>query len=271
MPTNGKNGTLRTTDGVSISYLARMADQGRPAIALVHSLAMDHRFWDPVAERIGDRACVVAIDARGHGQSGKPEGPYTVERMAKDVHEVVGQLGLARVAIAGASMGGCVALQFAAMYPQTVTAAGLLDTTAWYGPTAPADWEGRAAKAAKEGLAALVDFQKTRWFSDEFRRQQPQVVERCIEVFLANDPRAYAESCRMLGAFDARALMKDVRVPTCVLVGEEDYAAPPDMARALHEGIAGSTLTIVPKARHLTPLEVPELVAGKLLSVMGIQ
>jgi 3-oxoadipate enol-lactonase len=248
-----------------------MAAPERPAIALVHSRAMDHRFWDAVADRIGERASIVAVDARGHGQSGKPEGPYTVERMAQDVHEVVRHLGLPRVAIAGASMGGCVALQFAAMYPQAVTAAGLFDTTAWYGPTAPQDWAGRAAKATQEGLAALVDFQKTRWFSDEFRRRQPEVVERCIEVFLANDPRAYAESCRMLGAFDARALMKDVRVPTCVLVGEEDYAAPPEMSRALHQGIAGSTLTIVPQARHLTPLEVPDLVARQLLTVMSIQ
>ncbi len=47
-------------------------------------------------------------------------------------------------------------------------------------------------------------------------------------------------------------------MPTAVVVGEEDYAAPVAMAQALHDGIAGSTFTVLPKARHLTPLEVPD-------------
>ena len=49
-----------------------------------------------------------------------------------------------------------------------------------------------------------------------------------------------------------------------VVVGDEDYAAPPAMAQVMHEGIAGSTLTVIPKARHLTFLEVPGVVAGEL-------
>ena len=67
---------------------------------------------------------------------------------------------------------------------------------------------------------------------------------------------------------DGRALMREVKVPTCVIVGEEDYAATPAMARALHEGIAASTFTEIPQARHLTPLETPEIVARELHALL---
>jgi 3-oxoadipate enol-lactonase len=60
-----------------------------------------------------------------------------------------------------------------------------------------------------------------------------------------------------------------VRAPCSVIVGEEDYAAPVDMAQALHDGIAGSSLTIIPNARHLTPLETPDVIARELVSLFG--
>lgn len=53
-------------------------------------------------------------------------------------------------------------------------------------------------------------------------------------------------------------------MPAAIIVGEEDYATPLAMAQALHDGIAGSTLTVLPGARHLTPLEVPDRIATEL-------
>lgn len=259
--------TLLTSDGVPIAYRARQADAGLPVVALVHSLAMDHRFWDPVAERLEGRASVVTIDARGHGRSGRGQAPCTASRMAQDLLEVLDHLQVPRAVVGGASMGGCVALQFAGSFPARTAGLALIDTTAWYGPTAPQDWEGRADKAVEQGLRALVDFQVTRWFSDEFRAHEPQMVQACVETFLANDLQAYVATCRMLGAFDGRSLLMDIRVPARVLVGEEDYAAPVAMAQALHEGIGGSRLVVIPGARHLTPLEVPDVVAAHLLEL----
>lgn len=257
--------TLIASDGVPIAWQAR--GTGLPAVALVHSLAMDHRFWDPVAQLLEGRAVVITIDARGHGKSGHGGKPFTAQRVADDLLEVMDHLRISRAVVGGASMGGCVALQFAGSYPQRTAGLALIDTTAWYGPTALKDWEDRAGKAMAQGLASLVDFQKTRWFSDAFRAREPQAVQACIDTFLANDLESYAAACRMLGRFDGRALLKDVGVPTRVLVGEEDYAAPVPMAQAMHEAITGSKLEIIPGARHLTPLEVPDIVAANLLDL----
>ncbi|MGF6753515.1 alpha/beta fold hydrolase [Paraburkholderia sp. GAS42] len=255
-------------DGTRIGYSLYGGTRNPIRVVLVHSLAMDRHFWTPVVQKLLPRASVLAIDARGHGASDKAAGPYTVPLFAQDVHDVVAALQFQPVLIAGASMGGCVALQLAATCPDICTAVGLIDTTAWYGETASQDWNARAQKAETGGLAPLVDFQATRWFSDAFRADHPDVLQRCVDTFLRNDVAAFAATGRMLGDFDGRALMPDVKVPCCVIVGEEDYAATPAMARALHAGIAGSTLVEVPKARHLTPLETPDVVAAELHTLL---
>lgn len=244
------------------------AGNGRK-IVLIHSLAMDGAFWQQVAEKLSESAEVLALDCRGHGASDKPAGPYTVELFADDVMCVLDAVGWSSAVIAGASMGGCVALAAAAKHPDRVDGLGLIDTTAFYGPDAPTAWAGRAQKALDGGMKALIDFQKTRWFSDGFREAHPEAVESAIGVFLANDVKAYAETCRMLGACDVREALPGFDVPAAILVGEEDYATPVAMAEEMHAAIKGSTLKVIKGARHFTPLEVPDVIADELAELLS--
>lgn len=236
---------------------------------LIHSLAMDGSFWSDVADRLHDDCDVLLYDCRGHGRSDKPKGPYSVEQFADDLADLLAAVGWPSAVVAGASMGGCVALAFAAAYPDKLDGLGLFDTTAWYGPTAPQDWEGRAQKSQSAGLASLVAFQTTRWFSDGFRAAHPEVVEQAVSVFLANDLGAYAETCRMLGQADKRDALANIRVPTCIAVGSEDYATPIAMAQAMRDAIAGATLDVIPNVRHLTPLECPDIIAAALRNILA--
>jgi 3-oxoadipate enol-lactonase len=259
----------RTRDGTRLAYT--LYDHPAPSrhVVLIHSLAMDRSFWRPVAERLAPTASVLIHDCRGHGRSDKPHGPTTVELHSDDLADLVEQLGWRTALVAGASMGGCIALAFAIRHPARVSALGLVDTTAWYGPDAPKNWEQRANAAVSSGLSSLIDFQLTRWFGDEFRADNPQLVKDCVDVFLRNDVAAYAQTCRMLGACDLRAGLASILVPTAIMVGEEDYATPPAMAQAMHEAIAGSTLAVLPGARHLTPLERPADIAAALEALLG--
>ena len=258
------DGTHRLKDGVRIGYTLLGDPASSHRVALVHSLAMDRAFWRPVADRLSDRACVLIADCRGHGASDKPAGPYTVERFADDLAELLDHLGWRAALVAGASMGGCVALGFAAAHPARTAALGLVDTTAWYGADAPVQWAERARRALDAGLASLVEFQTTRWFSDRFRSAHPEIVADCVRRFVANDPAAYAASCRMLGECDLRGALPGIRAPAAVLVGEEDYATPLAMAQTLADSIAGASLEVLAGARHLTPLEDPAAVSAFL-------
>jgi 3-oxoadipate enol-lactonase len=235
---------------------------------LIHSLAMDRLFWRPVVERLADHAAVLTYDCRGHGESDKPKGPYTVELFAGDLADLLDHVGWLSAVVAGASMGGCIALAFAAAHPLRTAGLGLIDTTAWYGPEAPKQWAERASRAATAGMGALVEFQTTRWFGDAFRKQRPDVVKHCVDVFLRNEVAAYVETCNMLGAADLRAALPAMTMPTAIVVGEEDYATPVAMAEAMHQAIAGSTLTVLKGGRHLTPLEMPDAIAQELRALM---
>lgn len=262
---------LVLSDGCAIATtLYGAANAGQARIALVHSLAMDRLFWRSVAERLAGHAAVLTYDARGHGESDKPVGPYSTARFAQDLLELLDHAGWGTAVVAGASMGGCVALDFAATHPERTAGLGLIDTTAWYGPEARSQWAERAKRAQDAGLGTLVGFQIERWFSDSFRTAHPGVVQRAVETFLRNDIDAYAASCVMLGAADLRAALPKIAAPTAVIVGEEDYATPVAMAEALANGIAGARLTVIRGARHLTPLERPDVVAGELRRLAGL-
>lgn len=262
-----KHSRAVTSDGTQIAYRL-LAEGRRQRVALLHSLAMDHSFWLPVIGRLANRADVLAIDCRGHGGSGKPAGPYRVERFADDLAQVLDVIRWPSAVVAGASMGGCISLAFAARHPGRVDGLGLIDTTAWYGEDAPRVWEERGQKAVQGGMAALIEFQRTRWLSPQFREQHPAVLDRLLEVFLDNDVEAYRESCRMLGACDLRPALSDFRFPVRIMVGAEDYATPPAMAEALRDAIPGASLRVIEGVRHFSPVEAPQVIAAEIAALL---
>lgn len=257
--------TAVTRDGVKLSYELHQGGAGR--CVLVHSLALDAEFWAGVLPYLAGEADVLVYDCRGHGRSGQPTGPQPVARHADDLADLLDAVGWRSAVVAGASMGGCISLAFAARHTQRVDGLGLFDTTAWYGPDAPKAWEERGQKAMAEGMAALIPFQKTRWVTEAFLASHPQVVEAAIKTFVANRPEIYLETCRMLGAADLRKLPK-FDFDTRIAVGIEDYATPVAMAETLHALIPGSSLTVFDKARHLTPLETPDRVGAEIKTLL---
>jgi 3-oxoadipate enol-lactonase len=177
--------TATAPDGTRIIW-HRAGTKGATPLLLVHSLAMSAAFWDRVLPLLADGFDIVVPDCRGHGASGRPPGPYTVEQFADDMASVLDEAGLSRPIVAGCSMGGCVALAFAIRHAARVRALGLIDTTAWYGADAPEAWRGRAEQGLQKGLASLVGFQTTRWFSDAFREHHKDQVDKLVDIFLAN-------------------------------------------------------------------------------------
>jgi 3-oxoadipate enol-lactonase len=270
MPTALKHASFTLADGSTLGYTVRAgAIPAAPKLVMIHSLALDRSVWDGVVERLDNVADILTYDCRGHGLSDRRPRAYTAELFAGDLAELLDHVGWEQATIAGCSMGGCVALAFGGLTPQRTSALGLIDTTAWYGPNAAANFKERADAARAKGMAALFDFQSTRWFSDEFRARHPDVLKRTLDVFVASDVECYAATCQLLGEVDTRAHLANFRMPVAIVVGEEDYATPVAMAKELHAAIPRSTLTIVPGARHLTPIEFPDIVASELRALIG--
>jgi 3-oxoadipate enol-lactonase len=262
-----QRGETVVADGARIAW--RLWPGGAARVACIHSLALDGGIWEGVAAALAGRASLLAPDCRGHGASGRMPGPYRTAMMADDLAAVMADLGWPAATIAGCSMGGCIAQDFAARHAARTAGLVLLDTTAWYGADAPAAWRQRAATAQQDGMRALRPFQAARWFSDGFNLAHPEVLDHWLGVFERNDVGCYAATCAMLGATDLRPLLPGIAAPTRVLVGEHDHATPPAMARLLAESIPGATLTVLPGARHITAVECPQAIAASIASVLA--
>ncbi|HEY0450300.1 alpha/beta hydrolase [Actinophytocola sp.] len=237
-------------------------------VLLLHSLAMSGELWRPLVEKLEPHARVVAMDARGHGESAWDGSAFAIEDLAGDAAGLIARLGDGPVAVAGMSMGGCVAVSLAGTHPDLVSRLVLADTTATYGPGKAAAWAQRAGDAIGKPRDKQLEFQLDRWFSPDFLEREPVEAKRLADLFLATDSGAHAQACLALGAFDGTAMLPSITADTLVVVGEHDYATPPAMASALADGIPRARLRVFEGARHFSLFEAPgalDLVAAHLL------
>lgn len=143
---------------------AGSSPQGR-RVVLIHSLGLDATLWNEVAAHLPESITVCAYDCRGHGLSGAGALPYSMQGFAEDLRRLLDHLGWPDVELAGCSMGGCIAMEFAARHPQRVAVLTLIDTTAWYGPESAQLWSQRAQMALDAGMRAMGERQVEQWFS----------------------------------------------------------------------------------------------------------
>lgn len=242
-----------------------------PAVVLLHPLALSAEVWRPLVET-SPGLRFIGVDAPGHGATRWDGQPFTVEDMAEDAAGVLESLGVRQAGLVGLSMGGSTAVVLAARRPDLISSLILVDTTACYGDDRVDVWEQRANRASTVAREDQIPFQLDRWFSPGTLKRDPGTVQRVSEIFLGTDTRAHAAACRALGGFDGRALLEAIQAPTLVVVGSDDYATPPSMARELHAGIAGSRLHVLDGTRHLGVFDEPQawcVVTDHLAATIG--
>ena len=113
-----------TVNGVRINY--KIGSQGQ-AVVLLHGYTQTSHMWLPLMPQLATSHTVVAPDLRGAGNSERPQGGYDKKTMAKDIHELVRQLGFKQVSLVGHDIGLMVAYAYAAQYPDEVSKVVLMD------------------------------------------------------------------------------------------------------------------------------------------------
>ena len=183
--------------------------------------------------------------------------PFTVEDMADDAAAVIEATAPGPVGVIGLSMGGSTALVLATRRPDLVSRVVLADASACYGPDRIERWAERAHLAEFKPREQQLEFQRDRWFGTAFQEAHPETVSRVCDIFLRTTGAAHAAACRALGGLDATDQLGKITAPALVMVGSEDYATPPAMARAIAAGIPGAELMMLEGARHMSLVERP--------------
>ena len=240
-----------TSTGTRIAYFIS-GRPWRPSLVLTHALGSDHTMWDPQAEALKAQYYIIAIDNLGHGESDAPDGDYKVTDLAAAVTAVADAAELEQFHYCGLSVGGITGLQLAAHHGDRLLSLTLSNAAARIG--SPELWSERIQTARTSGMSALVDGVIARWFSPGFAERHPDRYERARSTLLATDPDGYAGVCAALRDADLSDTVSSITVPTLVIGGEHDEAAPVEQARWLHEQIAGSRLVEL-SAAHISNLD----------------
>lgn len=247
-----------TINGVGLNLAETGDPENDAAIVFLHYFGGSARTWGPVMERLAGPFRCLAPDARGWGDSDAPPMGYTVAAMADDVGRLIAALGLTRYTLVGHSMGGKAAQALAALHPAGLERM-LLAAPSPLSPE-PMTEEARAKmragwgreEAARETLKTIAKLPLGR-----------EVEEAVIADTLRASRVAWESWADEGSREDLSALAAKIEVPTHVLVGAADLVLPPDvLRREVVEKIAGATLTVVPRAGHLLPLEDAAAVAG---------
>src|SRR5215472_12958894 len=168
-----------------------------PVLMMSNSLGTNLHMWDLQAPSFTKHFRLVRYDRRGHGKSGVPKGPYSMEMLGCDALAVMDGLGLAKVSWCGLSMGGMVGQWLGANAPERIDRLILSNTHSFYPDKAL--WDERIKNARDKGLAAAVEPTMERWFSKEFRerarryrahaRDVPPDTGRRLRRLLRGDPQ----------------------------------------------------------------------------------
>jgi len=230
-----------------------------PALLLLHAFPLGLVMWDEQVMALADAFRVVRFDCRGFGGSPPGDGLLTMERIADDAAGVLDRLDIPSAVIAGLSMGGYAALAFVRRHADRLRGLVLADTRAGAdSPEARATRAAQAEKVRREGASAIADAVLPKLLGATSHQQRPELVARVRRIIESNPPRGIGDALAGLAArADSTPTLREVRVPTLVVVGEEDAITPRAEAEALQRGIAGSRLAVVARAGHLASMENP--------------
>ena len=247
--------------GLATRYL--LEGQGRDVV-LIHGVGARLENWDGVVEKLRLHFRVLRYDLRGHGQTSRVPGPYSLPLLADDLRALLDHLGIGKAHVAGHSLGAMIAQMFALRHRACVDRLALLSAVA--GRTS----EERQRVAARIDIIRSGDpgghFQRSmsRWFTDAFIAANPELITAYGTRNAENDPDCYAAAYRVLALEDLDRELEAISVPTFITTGEQDLGSNPRMSELIHSRIQGSTLRILPGLKHSILIEAPHLVGGML-------
>ncbi|MET7682048.1 4-carboxymuconolactone decarboxylase [Streptomyces sp. NPDC005423] len=205
---------------------------------------------------------VFRFDLPGHG--GAPaHAAGSVSDLADRLLATLDALGVQRFGYAGCAFGGAVGIELALRHPERVASLALIAASPRFG-TAD-EFRQRGVIVRTNGLDPIARTAPERWFTGGFAAAQPAITEWAVQMVRTTDPGCYIAACEALAAFDVRAELSRIGVPTLVLVGSDDQVTGPAEARTLVAGIPDARLAVVPDASHLVPVEQPTAVTDLLV------
>jgi 3-oxoadipate enol-lactonase len=238
-----------------------------PVMLLQHGFSRSGRFWYNWVPLLGREFRILRPDMRGMGRSTMPEGLYkpSLDTFASDVRRLLDRLGIEQVVFVGESFGGIIGLKFAHAYPGRTQALVLCNTPCRlpHGElrqrfAAGGDWDAAMRQGVGTWSTATIDMRlDTRIAPEELKKWYIAEMDRTSPT-VARQLQAY------LDTLDFRDHLKEITVPTLLLVGEETPTSPLDQQQFMAAQIPHCRLAVYPKLGHGINVLKPEWCAEQI-------
>jgi len=243
-------------DDIKLYYEDYGAEDQVPLIFL-HGVMANGQVWQPQVDHFKDRRRTVIFDFRGHGQSDKPRGKYSIKQFSEDLYSFLKKVEIEKAIISGHSMGGMTALRFTLDHQEMVEKLILIDTVA----------KSLFSFRIKLGFLVLQlamsiayeSFMKY-YISSVFRKDYPKSeIEKVLERVkkLKNPKYVVKSSFSAIKKFDVASELTNIQVPTLIIHGRESVN-PLSQAEYMNKNISNAKLVIIEGAGHSLTREAPE-------------
>jgi 3-oxoadipate enol-lactonase len=229
-------------------------------IIFLHGFPFDKQMWQGQLEFLSDTHRVIACDVRGFGMSTDEETDLSIDLFGSDLIHFMDALGFQKAIVCGLSMGGYIALNAQARFPERFEALVLADTQCINDSNEVKDERLEVIKKIEaEGPNEFNEgFVKSVFHKDSLSEKK-ELVQELKDVVFANSQNIITEGLRALsGRSETCSSLSNIEIPTLIICGREDAVTPLDQSKAMHEAIEGSILQIIEKAGHVSNLEHPE-------------
>lgn len=256
-----------TVDEVRLYY--EEVGSGEPLLFL-HGLGSSGQDWAEQVEYFADSYRVLRLDLRGHGRSGRPEGPYHIAQFARDVAVFLRKRDAVPAHVAGLSMGGMIALELGASAPALSRSLVVVNSVADMRVDSWSDlwfYLSRRVSVQVLGMSRVGQLIARNLF---VKPDQKELRQKFRRRWAQNDKDAYLWSVDAIRRWSVEDRLGRIRVPVFLVAADEDYT-PVEAKRWLADRLPCATLTVVDDSRHALPVERPavfnELVGEFLGSV----
>lgn len=256
-----------TVDDVRLYYDETGAG---PPLLFVHGLGSSGRDWAEQVAHFEQDYRVLRLDLRGHGRSGRPEGPYHMAEFAREVAVVLRRLDAAPAHVVGLSMGGMVALQLGADASEVVRSLTIVNSTA---DTRIHTWRdlwfyvSRRTAVQILGMRRVGQIIARRLFVEP---HQEELRNEFIRRWAQNDKQGYIWSVDAIMGWSIVDRLSSIAVPTLLVAAEHDYTPVAEKNR-IAAAMPSARLAMVEGARHALPVERPEAFNDILASFLAEQ
>ncbi|TWC07012.1 3-oxoadipate enol-lactonase [Bradyrhizobium macuxiense] len=254
-----------TRDGCRIAYRLDGPDN-RPVLVLSNSIATNLHMWDRSAPALSRSFRLLRYDTRGHGGSDAPVGAYSMDRLGRDMVELLDALAIDRANFLGLSLGGFIGQWLGIFAPERIDRLILSNTASHLASELPFDDQIRAVLAASD-MDGIADGFMRNWFPATMLATPNEIVDAFRNMVLTTPPRGLAGCYAALRDVDLRRAISLIAAPTLVIGGESDTVTRASHSEAIAATIAHAKLVLL-SGVHILNVEQADRFNSEVLSFL---